>query len=629
MNSSNQNKDDLDKKLVHSLLKARIPSLKQVKYIGKVVTPKELLILRLSFFALLGSIVFIFFAFFLGHIEKQPASGGEYIEGLVGAPKYINPLYSSARDVDSDISSLIYSSLFKRNALGELVSDLVQSYEISDDGLVYNVSLRDDIKWHSGENLSVDDVVYTFNLIKDASFESPLRLSFSGVEIERIGNSTVKFTLSQPYSGFLDLLVFGILPQDLWYQISSNSFRLAELNLKPIGSGPYKFKSLAKDKSGVIKLYNLTYNEDYYGDEPYIKNISFKFFQNFEEVIGAFSSNSIDGISYLPPSVKEDILVREPWNFYDLDLPQLTAIFFNQERNKNLSEKNVRVALSYAINRANIIEKLGGTYHEVYGSILPQNFAYNEDIKKFEYDKKRVADLFEIGGWSLVEVGQEELLLSVDTESSDKKNDLAQDKTNDAKNQDIEAKKILGEGSWLTKKVNGKSEYIIVELTTVDTVENQIVVNAIKEDWEAIGVKTIINAVPVNQPITDLIKNRDFQALFYGQLLLPDPDVYAYWHSSQVGKNGLNIAGFKNNTVDKLLEEARGLLDKEERINKYEEIQMIISEEIPAIYLYSPTYTYVQSKKVKGFDVKSIVKPSDRFSNVNAWHILTKRKFTF
>ncbi len=645
-----QNKDDLDKKVVYSLSKSRIPSFKQLKYIKKVITPKELIALRISIVSLIGSFFFLSFVFLANNIEKKPDFGGEYTEGLVGSPNLINPIYSSLSDVDSDISSLVFSSLFKRNANGELIKDLVEDYGVSEDGLVYTITIKNNIKWHNGEKLTVDDIIFTFNLIKDASYESPLRPTFSGVDIERVDNGTIKFSLSYQYSAFLDLLDFGVLPQDLWYQVPANSFRLAELNIKPIGSGPFKFKSLAKDKQGIIKLYNLTQNEDYYGEKPYLKDISFKLFPNFEEAIAALGSNSIDGVSYLPTSAKEDILVREPWHFYDLDLSLLTAVFFNQEKNAFLKEKNTRVALAHAINKEKIISVLGGGYKKADGPILSSNFAYNNEIRKYQFDAKKAADLFEISGWQLVEIGEEEHLLSLEEENtepeSNKEEVLNKAKSTDsnqaeigkvdlANNEDIEQeeesniKAILGEGAWLSKKIDDKEEFLIITLTTVDTPENVLVATLIKEDWEKIGVKTVIKTLPTNLVLSELIKARNFEALFYGQELLADPDIYAYWHSSQIGKNGLNIAGYKNEEVDKLLEEARGALDKKARINKYKKVQTLIVEDLPAAYLYSPTYTYVQNKKIKGFDVKQILKPSNRFSNLSDWYILTKRKFTF
>ncbi|MCX6799662.1 MAG: peptide ABC transporter substrate-binding protein, partial [Candidatus Falkowbacteria bacterium] len=580
MPSNNQNKDDLDKLLVHSLSKSRIPSFRQLKFIKKVVSSKELMVLRFSLLGLFCSLIFIFSIFLYKHVDVKPAIGGEYTEGVVGSPKYINPLYASLRDVDSDIASLVYSSLFKRNKDGVLEKDLASDYTVSDDGLEYTITVRDDARWQNDDksNVTVDDVIYTFNLIKDASYQSPLRISFSGVEVERIDDSKIKFTLSKKYSAFLSLLDFGILPQDLWYQIPTNSFGLAELNLKPVGSGPYKFKSLAKDKSGIVKLYNLTYNDNYYGKSPYVRDVSFKFFPSYEEVIQDLGTNAIDGISYLPPSYKKSITVKDPWYFHNLGLSELTGLFFNQDKNKALAEKNIRVALTYAIDKDKIINDLGGEYKAINGPILENNFAYNKDIKKINFDRKKAADLLEISGWSLVKIGQEELLS--DEESKEKKTEKKNSGATGLVPTEelVSSRKILGEGSWLTKRVKGKDTYLIINLVTVDTPENVLVVNYVKSAWESIGVKTIINIVPANQIQSDTIKARNYDVLFYGEALSTDPDIYAYWHSSQIGKNGLNLAGYKNDEVDKLLIEARETVDQNERIAKYQKIQAMITE---------------------------------------------------
>ena len=121
-------------------------------------------------------------------------------------------------------------------------------------------------------------------------------------------------------------------------------------------------------------------------------------------------------------------------------------------------------------------------------------------------------------------------------------------------------------------------------------------------------------------------KSRNFDALIYGEITGADPDPYAFWHSSQIGQSGLNIADYANKEVDKLLEDGRLSSGREARQEKYEKFQKIIAEDEPAVFLYSPNYIYVQSKKIKGFNIKSIILPSDRFSDIDQWYINTGKK---
>jgi len=604
----------LDKRLVSSLGKSKLPNLRQIKYIKRFLSPKEFLVIKSCLAILFFSVAFWTWQFYHTHLQIVPVIGGEYVEGLVGASKYINPIYASASDVDSDISYLVFSSLFKHGGDGELVNDLADNCVRSEDNKIYTCTIRTDVKWHNGENLTVDDIIFTFNAIRDPQYKSPLRSSFVGVDIEKADMKTIKFILAEPYAAFLELLTFGILPQDLWFQITPEAASLAELNLKPIGSGPYKFKSLVKDKSGNIKAYNLELNEEYYGRKHYIKKLTFKFFVNFEELVNALNGNNIEGISYLPYYVKDNLVAKDSLLLYKLNLPQITAIFFNNKNNPALADKKVRQALALAVNKNEIASQIfEGEVRLIDSPILPDNFAYNKDIKKYGFNLEEAEKLFSDAGWKKEEITEEQIIQAgIDIESEDEKVKQAAEK-----------ELLLGAGEWLKK---GEEDYLIIVLTTVETDDNIKVVEAIKSFWEEIGVKTILNIVPAVQIQSEIIKPRNFEALFYGQVVGRDPDSYAFWHSSQVGENGLNIANYVSKEVDQLLEDARLTSEIEVRIEKYKKFQEILAEELPAIFMYSPIYTYIQSKKVKGFDVKSILIPRDRFSNISQWYVDTGKK---
>lgn len=631
-NSTSIDNSDLDKKLVTSLSRTKIPTFRQLKYVGRFLNPTELWIVRLLSLVIAFSLIFLGVQFYRSHLEQVPVIGGDYTEGLVGSPKYINPLYSSASDVDSDISRLIFSSIFKHNGKGELVNDLAEGYQVSDDNLTYIIQIREGVKWHNEDNLTVDDIIFTFNAIKDSNYKSTLRSSFSGVEIEKLDDRSVQFKLEEPYAGFLELLTFGILPEQLWMQIPSEVASLAELNLKPIGSGPYRFKSLVKDKVGNVKSYKLVLNEDYYNDTPYIEEITFKFFINFEELISALNENEVDGIGYLPSYIEDKLVGRDSLNFYNLNLPNLTAIFFNEKNNTALENKTVREALAMAVNKNYIVSDVfQGEVHAIDGPILPSNFAYNKDITKYKFNIEEAKQKLEEAGWETTEITEEsvaeaETVLASSEETTEESAEETEDVEVETISQEDATEIVtMGAGNWLQKD----GEYLVVNLTTVDNGEMVEVVQAVKNDWETVGLKTNINIVAANQIQSDVIKGRNFEALFYGQVVGSDPDIYVFWHSSQIGESGLNIANYSNKNVDKLLEEARLSSDIEERIQKYKEIQEIITGDLPAIFMYSPLYTYVQSKKIKGFDIKNILIPSDRFNNISQWHIKTGNKIVW
>ena len=607
---------DLDKKLVFSLAKSRWPSLKQLKYVKKYLSQAERLMIGSCLMVIVLSSLFLAVRLYKTHLEIAPVNGGEYIEGVIGSIKYVNPLYSAVSDVDSDIANLVYSSLFRRGENAQPENDLAVSQAISPDGKAYAIKVRNDAFWHNGSRLTVDDIIFTFEAIKNSQYKSPLRASFSGVEIQKVDDQTIKFNLAEPYAAFLDLLTFGILPQESWQQIEPASASLAELNLKPVGSGRFKFASLVKDKAGNIRAYNLIRHAGYYGQPAHINNFSFKLFGNISEAISALNGNLINGLSYLPEQAKGEVAAQDALNFYRLNLPKLSAIFFNPKLDPALADKKVRQALAYAIDKDKIIgQVMAGSARAIDSPVLPESFAYNPGAKKYNFDLASSSRLLSEAGWQAAELKAEDIeKAQADSASKD-----------EAVKKPADAKLDMGAGRWLIKNNN----YLTVSLTTVDNPEYSRTAQLIAEFWSRINIKTKINLVPANQIQAEVVRPRNFSALFYGEIVGADPDPYAFWHSSQIGQAGLNIADYSNKEVDKLLEEGRLTNDLKIRQEKYKKFQEILAEDMPAVFLYSPNYTYVQSKKIKGFNVKSIILPSDRFADVNEWYMKTGRKIVW
>jgi len=607
---------ELDKKLVFALSKKRVPNLRQLKHIKKYYTKRELSIVYLCLIVIFTSFIFLGTRFYANHLETVPIAGGEYTEGVVGTPKYINPLYANVSDIDNDLTSLIYSSLFKRDNNGQLIKDLVSQYEISPDNKSYIIKIKDSVKFHNNSILTVDDILFTFNAIKDTQYKSPLRSSFTGVEIERVDDNTIKFILTEPYAAFLDLLTFGILPSELWQHIMPTAASLAELNLKPIGSGPYKFKSLVKDKAGNLKAYNLISFENYFGGQANIKELTFKSFVNYIEMIDALNSNLIDGTSYLPDEYKKEIAAQDSLNLHKLNLPQLTAIFFNLKSDGVIKELSIRQALSYSLDKIKIVNELMGEDGNVIdGPILPDSFAYSADIKKYNYELETAGKLLDEEGWKIVEISDDEILKAEeDFNSEDEKVKLV-----------AENKIAMGVGKWRMKD----NQYLVIELTTVETSEYIKLAEKIAEAWEDINIKVQMNLIPAGKIQKEVIRQRKYSILLYGEIVGLDPDPYAFWHSSQSEQGGLNISNYANKEVDQLLEDARLTGDIEIRKEKYKKFQEAIARDLPAIFIYNPVYTYAQSKQIKGFDITSISLPRDRFSDIIDWYIETGKKLVW
>lgn len=248
---------DLDKKLVKSTQTSQFPKLAQFKYIKHFLSATEkktalasLLVFVVSSLALAGLQL-------AERIEQVPAVGGEYSEAMIGQPKYINPLFAAASDVDADITSLVYDGLFNYNQNEKLEPELAESYTISADQKNYDITIRQGRTWSDGEPVTIDDVIFTFETLQNPEVGSPLLLAFQDVLITKVNDTTVRFTLKSPYAPFMSSLTVGILPTHIWGSISANSLKLAGQNLQPVGSGAWKFSKLLKDESGRVTSYTL------------------------------------------------------------------------------------------------------------------------------------------------------------------------------------------------------------------------------------------------------------------------------------------------------------------------------------------------------------------------------------
>ncbi|MDP3900492.1 MAG: ABC transporter substrate-binding protein [bacterium] len=622
-NTNNKN-TNFDKELVYSLNKSKVPSLRQLKYTGHFLNKREKNIIRISAAVMFMSLIFLTARAYVIHVKEVPASGGNYTENLTGSPKFINPLYSSINTVDSDITSLVFSGLLKRNKENELVSDLAEKFTMSEDETSYTFFLKKDILWHDGESFTANDVIFTYQTIINNSYKSPLKISYDGVLAEYVDDYTVKFTLPEPYAAFLDLLTIGIIPIHIWQQIPSTTANLSELNLEPIGTGPYKYQSFTKDKkTGVIRSYTLAANDKYYGQVPYITELIFRFSPNFIESINAINGGGVEGTDYLPKDQKNNVIALNNYNLHYLSQPQLTALFFNQNKLASLESKNVRQALAYALDKNELIAAENKENTQVIDSpILPVFEDYQSpDLTKYEYNVAKANELLDAAGWKIVEVA-EPIYKKVEAEPAPTSEGEVID---EEKTVAAEPELIIEAGAWRQKG----GEYLQFTLSIVDQPDTIEVAEKLRLFWQDINVKVNIEPTAPESFQRDVIKTRDYQVMLFGAILGADPDQYAFWHSSQIGANGLNLANYNNKKTDELIEDGRITNNVEIRRQKYNEFQKIISDELPAIFLFSQKYPYLQTKKINGFDVKSIIVSSDRFSNISEWYIKTKKKFVW
>jgi len=576
-----------DRRLVASLFRQKKLTLRHFKYLPRFLNKKEKHLAKISLAVAIVCLFLLSGNLLLFFTKTIPQAGGEYVEAVIGSPRFINPILSQTNSVDGDLSRLVFSSLMFYDKDHKLAGDLAESYEISDDQLVYTFHLRQDVKWHDGEAFNADDVVFTFSSIQDSEFKSPLGRRFRNVVCEKIDDFTVKFTLKESFAPFITMLTFGILPEHLWYNIPPANADLNELNKKPIGTGAWMVDSFKKDKNGSIKSYVLVPNKNFYGTKPYLKKLIFKFYGDNLSALEAVKSKNADGLSYLPRDLRDELKKHKNIVYQELEQPQYAGIFFNQKRNSLLQADYIRQALALAINKEKIVSQVfSGDAKLLDVPILP-GISNNPEVTKYSYNPEEAVSLLEKNGWSLVSTTTDE---------------------------------------GLTQQFRTKKDYSLeITLTTADQPQYVEVAQIIKSNWEQIGFKVNLNIVDKTKIVADNIASRKYEALLFSQNMSSDPDPFAFWHSSQNEYPGANLAVFTNKQVDQLLEDGRKNIDVEKRTKNYWEFQKILAKELPVIFLYSSTYTYAQDKSIKGFDVSQISFYYDRFANINEWYIKTKR----
>lgn len=551
-----------------------LPSLKQLKYLKQLLDRKERKNISILFLISLVSLFGLVLSLYFKNSEVQPTWGGSYSEGLIGQPKFINPLLTN-NDIDSAISELIFSGLFKYDQNNELRADLSQTLpsEINDENKT--ICLKPNILWHDQKKITTADLIFTLDLIQKMESKSPLFEKLKNAQFSIINENCFTFQNIE-----LSNLCFGILPKHIWQTLDVAEINQSLYNLKPIGSGAFRFASLENSKENRIQSYKLKQNKNYYNQIPYIEQITFKFYSDFNQATLALEKKEIDGLGNIPQDLKKEIVESKKIKYYPLNLPHYTATFFNLD-DSFLKDKNVRQALALLTPKEEILNAISGQGGLIMdGPLLPNSKLVNINIEKYEYNLQAAQEILKNAGWE------------------------------------------NNENGFLAK--NG--ETLELSLTTIEENNFNKIANLLQQSWQRANIKIKLISIPSEQ-IQEIIKTRNFQIFLYGVLPKVDFNPYFFWHSSQKNFPGLNLTGFNNRRVDELLEKAYSLEDFDLQKKYYDEFQEIVTANIPAIFLYNSTYGYFINKKIKGISISQIAHPKDRFQGIEDWYIRTSRHF--
>lgn len=534
---------------------------------------------------------------------EMPINGGTLTEGIVGLPTLVNPVLALS-EADKDLTSIVYNGLMRKLPNGSFLPDLAESYDVSANGLIYTFVIKDEAEFHDGIKITANDVIFTIEKIKDPLIKSPHRNGWDGVTITKEGEATVIFTLKKPYLSFMDSMTTGILPFHIWKNVSIPEFSLSPLNIKAIGSGPYQIESVSKNSNGFPEEYKLKRFKNFTLGVPHIKYLKIISYSNERDLIKALLSHSIDQASGISPENANKIK-ESGYTIHTTTLSRIFGLFFNSGINEILADPIIIKALNKGLNRESIVKEVLNDYGTMIHSPIPESILPDQnDSTEYKSSVEEAIFILEEDGWRLEEDGV---------------------MTKGGKVMETKTKRV--KGKTVTEEVEVDKGDIIklsFSLTTGDTPELKHTAQLIKSQLKLIGIKVDIKIYEIGQ-LNQLIRSRNYEALFFGQVINHESDLFSFWHSSQIVDPGLNIAMYNNKKIDAILESAQKTSDPEARISKYKEFIKEFNQNLPALLIYSPKYLYATSKGLNNLYLDSLNTSSDRFTLIYDWYANQER----
>lgn len=508
------------------------------------------------------------------------ATGGTYAEATLGGIDTLNPLYAST---DSEIaaSRLLFSSLYTYDTTGHLHGDLAQSMTVDPTSTIYTIKLRPNVLWHDGTQLTAQDVAFTVNLIKNPETRSPLRINWQDISVKAIDDSTVQFKLPAVYAAFPNALTFSILPEHILSQIAPAAIRENEFSRAPIGSGPFVFSLLQTlDTTQQQYVVHMTANTKYYQGTPLISRFELHTYKSQEAIVQALRTGEVTAASGLGGA---EVAQIDPQNYTIYSKPVNSGVYalFNTT-SPILQDQKVRQALELATDTNAIRKSLPVA---VPALDLP-----------FINGQVTGADLAHPAPFNLVHAGQ-----------------------------------LLDADGWVMqgdRRVKSGQPLALTVVTTKDS-QYEKALEVLAGQWRKLGVVVTTTVVDTNDPTANFVQGvlqpRAYDVLLYELFIGADPDVYAYWHSSQVGTSGYNFSNYSNPVADDALASARARTEPDLRNAKYKLFAKQWVEDVPAIGLYQPVALYVASKNVSSVDPSAtFVSAYDRYANILDWSVNQK-----
>jgi len=524
--------------------------------------------------------VFIMMAPKAGAEQKTDGKpdGGTLNYGEYGRPTTLDPITSNDM-ISMRITELIFNGLVGINEKQEIVPELAERWEISEDGKFYTFYLRQDVTWHPKEGeepvpFTADDVIFTYNIMMHPKTITSMKVRYEFIEsVTKMDDYTVQFTLKRPILNALAKFSFKVIPQ---HGPANQEFLSREdpFAQKPIGTGPYILKNITADREVILVA-----NENYFKGRPHINKFAARPFADQNIMSQALLFNAIDMIVLVNhrdiPQIQGDKrYVLQPYN-------ALSYSFFGYNiRNPLLADKRVRKAFTYAVNRQEMLDSFfNGQGTIISGPFAPGSWAYNLDVQPLPYDPEKAIALLNEAGFTK---GDDGIMVK------------------DGQKLSLTLKVPIAKESEAVKRV----------VLAFKNYLNKIGVDVEGEFKEWLSWKE------------DVFLKHDFDIIFASWVFDDSADISSLFHSGEIGPWKNNFGAYSNPEVDGLIVESKLTLDHEKRRTINRKLHAIIADENPYTFLWTLTNYAAFNKKLRHVAIH----PYKFFSFADNWFIPTSEQ---
>lgn len=508
------------------------------------------------------------------YTDIAPIKNSTYAEAVLGPVDTLNPLFANSQ-AEKSADYLLFSRILSYDTSGKLNYDLASNLTVDKTGKIYKVTIRPDVKWHDGESLTTKDIAFTVNLIKNEDIHSNIS-GWNNVSIKIIDDYSIEFILKSVYAPFKHSLNFPILPEHILKDVVATDLRESNFSQNPVGSGPFKINFIQKvDTQNNQKVVVLSRNNDHYKGRASLSTLQLYVYEKPEQVINSLFKKEVNAATGFTMSDASDDNFD---NYNVISQPIQSGVYaIINTTNSILSNKNVRKALQLATDTSEIKEKISNQAPDLYMPLTTSQLTGSAPVKP-KYNLETAKKLLDSSGWKLNKDG--------------------------------------------IRQKSGKE--LKINLVTIKSSEFEKVLDTLSSQWRLLGVvveTNIIDPEDVNQNFTQtILQPRNYDVLLYKLDIGADPDMYAYWHSSQISNTGLNLANYSSSISDDALVSARDRLDSKLRNAKYLTFVKQWLSDVPAIGLYQSTMEYAYRKNTYTFSPNSnLIYPVDRYANVLDW----------